>query len=198
MLHPTRSRQRGFTLIEVLISVAVGLIVMFALGRVLLKLAGEGKRLEQKIEQIEIKNIAMTSFLNPDVCGCHLNPSLNFPTDSDAGLVFDSLSPGSADLAIQALRNGCPSAPAASTAYIQANTARPSGLKIGAISVKDLNSTSIGKEWLGTVRIGTQSKVGDTFKDVRFRLRFIVDDTAPSAAFASRCLPADLVRRMRP
>lgn len=184
------NRQSGFSLIETIISTAIGLIVVLAVAQVIIRAKADAESLQRKADQVDQRALTMRVFLNDESCECNLNPSQN--TADAANLRFQIATPGT--LTLTSLKTKCgPTGTPIATIGEKSHA----GLTTTAIEFKNLKATSIGKEWTGDLVLTYATPNGaQPVKPTSIKVRFEVDDTNPAAAFVSSCVSPDLQRRI--
>ncbi|MES2963825.1 MAG: prepilin-type N-terminal cleavage/methylation domain-containing protein [Bdellovibrionota bacterium] len=176
--------ERGFSLIELLITSAIILIGLLAVLPLLESLSLSNRHLSRKLDQLDDKSSVMVAMTSPQVCSCHLNPALNDAADDDSRMTFDKTDPAAA-IEISKIRGGC----AADSGDLFAPTiATEGGLVPKSIKVRNFEYTGVGKEWTGTLALAYETPAGDVpYADTEISLRFNVDDSNPAATKIACC-----------
>jgi Tfp pilus assembly protein PilV len=138
---------RGFSLLQVTISVGVLSILALAMLTMSINQAAALRYLEQKAEALEIKTLIGATFQEPNVCSCQVNPSATVDNFNDANLWFDSaVVDGSQSISVKKLKSGCE---LASPGLISEGQRLPSGLVVDKINLVNLLPTSNPNQWQG-------------------------------------------------
>jgi type II secretory pathway pseudopilin PulG len=75
-----RSNQKGMSLVEVLVSIGISTVISFVMATTMVNVSRDQRALQEKYNQLELKNDLLTAFANTDICLSQLNqnsPTLN-------------------------------------------------------------------------------------------------------------------------
>jgi hypothetical protein len=167
---------RGQTITQALISVAISAIAIAAIVTTTVAMMRSNKQLAQKLEAIDIKNQLQSTFLNPANCTCQLSATAN-PTNSE-NLIFDSTKVASMNL--KKFKLSCASDAQTVVEENKLALGTLTNLKVRAVELVDIQSTGNVEEYLGTVRISfDESSLAGPLAPLQFKQKFYGDPAAP-------------------
>lgn len=90
-----RSNQKGMSLVEVLVSIGISTVISFVMATTMVNVSRDQRALQEKYNQLELKNDLLTAFANSDICLSQLNqnsPTLNLSGASSTNSPGQSIS----------------------------------------------------------------------------------------------------------
>lgn len=180
--------EQGFSLMEVLMAVAVMSIISFVMAQMFnSQLVGQ-KYLSQKYELLDVKNFIMSSFANADICSCQLNvDSADNPHSSaersqihfDRSLTSDKKSAHPDQVInVNKIFGGCGAAAPTLVAAGQKVPGSQTNLYIKSVSLVDLVPTGITDEWNANWRIDFDGG-GVSLAPIKIAQKISIDSTSP-------------------
>lgn len=138
-----RARERGFTLIQVLVTLPILGIIVMSVSSYMVYIARENSYLSQKLESLNLKQVTMAALLNSDICVANLSQSsADF---SDATLTAKS----NQVLSLTSLTVGANNSSLARVNESVGGT----GLRVSAILFKDVVATLTDNQYWGVLEI---------------------------------------------
>jgi len=164
------NQQKGFSLLEITISMSIVIIVAFSVASILFNTKKEQKNLSAKLEFTSLHASVGSLLSRNEDCDCQI-----------AGKVFDSTSPN-ASFDLLELTLSC--SPGAS-GFVKTPSATSSSAPLTAerIYVSDIQSTGRSNEFISNLYLSHQSSPDSRqLKNARIMLRFYTDPTSPPNA----------------
>lgn len=149
MKNRTPRTQRGFSLVEVLISVGLMSIMAIIFTSVLTNYHKSINWLAQKGDAVDLKNQMMSTLNNPTICSCQVNPNLTADNSNDSNLSFNSnTTSGAASMNMIRIRSGCG---ATDPIVAEAGQRLSNGLRVASVTLANLRpaTSPATTAWLG-------------------------------------------------
>lgn len=170
-------RQAGFSLVEVLISAAAVLVVIFALISLLVSQQKEVKALFQKSDILELKNQMIQTLADPDVCSWQLKDkvlnvsSTTTTTKSPTTITLPQLYFGSSTASPVLAEAG------------QRLPASTNNVNVANIILKDIVSTGRPNQFMGTLEVSfDESSLVRSLRPISIQQVLNVEPTDPASA----------------
>lgn len=171
---------KGQSLVQMLVAVAIMSIIMLAFTSMLTVLQRETKHLSQKITVLELKNLLSSILSDGSVCAFELN--------NPTVLSFDSTNPSASISINQIHASASSSAPIVAKAAVAAFESESSVL-IQSISLKGFTGT--GTTYIANWEIAfDQSTLVHPLKPILIPTKLIVDNTTPTSTKIQSCYTA--------
>ena len=171
----------GFTLAEVLVSLAIVSIVMFAITSMMTSAQKMKKRLEARLEVAILESASQVLFASREDCDCQLK-----------GLTFNETSPN-VEIDLPSLKMACGTT---STDFIKAssNTASTAEHSVKRIFIKDITPTGNSNEYSASLHLEASALAdGVPIRTVPLRFRFNTVASSPqNAKVINACGAAEL------
>lgn len=182
MKYPTHNkRSLGFTLAEVLVSLAIVSIVIFAITSMMTSAQKMKKRLEARLEVAILESATQVLFSSREDCDCQLK-----------GITFNEATPN-VEVDLPALKMACG---ATSTDFIKAssNSASSAEHSVKRIFIKDITPTGNSNEYSASLHLeSTTLADGVPIRTVPLRFRFNTMASSPqNAKVINACGAAEL------
>lgn len=171
---------KGQSLVQTLLAAGILAVILSATTTATVNMQRSNKLLSQKLEVLDLKNQLQSAFLNPDICTCQLNATMN--SGNSANLKFDSTA-GGASMNLKELKSAC--VPTAST-LVKENSpllGTQTGLRTASVMITNIQPTGNTEEYVSTVEVRYQEDtLAGPLAPMRFLQKFYADPASPANA----------------
>lgn len=179
---------RGFSLVQVMVTVGVMSILAAAMLSMAINQAATIRYLEQKSEALEVKTLLSTTFQDPNVCTCQINPNATVDNFNDVDLWFNSaVVDGSQTISVKKLKSGCS---LNSPGLIHEGQKLSSGLVVDKINLVNLKPTANPNQWEGDWQVTWTTNPSDRSQKpiVVKGQKFLVDTVSAASTLNHRLI----------